>query len=79
MGKPLTTAQMICKPEACTKLKFILGHGQSKRCNACGAILIERYRGEQPTNIPGTKVRMSKKERRALNAAKKQEGKDAKQ
>lgn len=76
-GKAPTMAQLMCKHEQCTNLKFILGQGQAKKCNACGVILVDRYRSEQPANIPGTKVRMSKKERRALKAAKKQEAQNA--
>ena len=45
--------------------KYIIGRGQQQVCTACGAVLIAFYRGKQPENIPGTKVRMSKKERRA--------------
>lgn len=73
MPKQVTMEQLVCKHETCVNLKFYVGQGMAKRCTACGVVLVDRYRGPQPVNIPGTKIRMSKKERRAANKSKKEQ------
>lgn len=57
---------VVCKEHKFDDGKFKLGVGLVQHCVVCGVKRTLRYRGEQPENKPGTKLRLSKKARRRL-------------